>query len=116
MGALSCNKGKAGEREFANLLKSLSIEARRGRQYCGLPESPDVIGPDGLYIEVKRRKRITIQAHLAEARATAGGLAVPVLAHRRDREDWMVTIYAADLVKFARRILAATEREAQGGS
>jgi Holliday junction resolvase len=39
----SRNKGKVGEREFASLLREHGFDARRGQQFSGSPDSPDVV-------------------------------------------------------------------------
>lgn len=57
MGKMSRNKGKRGEREAAKILsKMLGMEIRRGVQYKGSGDSPDVSGLSaiGLHPEVKR--------------------------------------------------------------
>ena len=48
-------KGAQGEREFATVLKDLGIEARRGQQFSGGKDSPDVVADlTGVHFEVKR--------------------------------------------------------------
>lgn len=50
----SRQKGKRGEREAAAFLKSIGIEARRGQQYSGGKDSPDLITElHRVHIEVK---------------------------------------------------------------
>ena len=39
----SRQKGKVGEREFAALLRVQGFDARRGVQFCGGVDSPDVV-------------------------------------------------------------------------
>lgn len=56
----SNRKGKEGERELANLLKSHGYDCRRGQQFCGSNGDADVVGLPGIHIECKRvekRKR-----------------------------------------------------------
>ena len=104
----SCAKGKAGEREWAAWLRErLGLtDARRGRQFSGSPESPDVVGGiPGTHAEVKRVEALNLAAAVAQAVRDAGPDAVPYVAHRRNRADWLVTVRAADLAEFARRIV-----------
>jgi Holliday junction resolvase len=55
MGKMSRTKGKVGEREVAELLRANGFHAaRRGVQYQGGADSPDVIGLPGFHNEVKR--------------------------------------------------------------
>ena len=49
----SKDKGKRGERMAAAKFREHGFDARRGVQYSGGPDSPDVVGPEGLHIEVK---------------------------------------------------------------
>ena len=56
-------KGKRGELDAAHLLNHLfpGAEARRGQQYCGTPDSPDLVTSiPGLYVEVKNREAIRL--------------------------------------------------------
>lgn len=91
----SREKGKAGERELAAVLRRRkTVSARRGVQYSGSPdgESPDVVhNIPGLHIECKRVERLNIASAMAQARADCGAR-VPVVAHRRNREEWLVTL------------------------
>ena len=54
MGKASREKGKRGEREASNFFKPYGYETRRGVQYHGGPDSPDVVGLPDMHIEVKR--------------------------------------------------------------
>jgi len=54
-------KGGSGEREWANLLKSYGIQARRGQQFKGTKDSPDVETElKHLHFEVKRVEKLNI--------------------------------------------------------
>lgn len=106
MGKAEREKGKAGEREFAAWLRDkLGVAARRGRQFKGTPDSPDVVGLPGVHIEVKRRERLNVEKALDEAAATAGD-DIPLVAHRRSRKPWLVTFQADSLVELAQIIAA----------
>lgn len=52
----SRDKGKRGEREFASLLREHGFDARRGQQFAGGADSPDVVSDAlaWLHVEVKR--------------------------------------------------------------
>ena len=47
----SRDKGKRGERMAAKKFREHGFDTRRGVQYQGGPDSPDVVGPEGLHIE-----------------------------------------------------------------
>lgn len=98
MGRASREKGKAGEREFAAFLRSHGIEARRGVQYAGGGDSPDVVhGLDGVHFEVKRVERLSLWPSLEQAMQDAGGN-VPVVAHRSNKREWVVVLRAEDFL------------------
>lgn len=89
-------KGKRGEREAAAVLRAWGLEARRGRQYAGHEDAPDVVcGLFGFHVEVKRR-RCSADAWLREAREDAPGKR-PLVLHRGDRGEWLCTVCAADV-------------------
>ena len=100
-------KGKAGEREFAKLLRDLGVEARRGQQYSGGGDSPDVVSSlPGVHWGVKRVEALRLWDSLAQARDDAPTGSIPVVAHRANRRDWVAILPAADLV----RLLLALEQ------
>lgn len=117
-------KGAAGEREWRDYLRALGCtEARRGQQFAGGPDSPDVVGGfPGTHVEVKRVEALNIENAMRQAEHDAGynhetgkEAAVPYLsyvAHRRNRTEWLVTVRARNLVEFCRRVLAAQETKA----
>lgn len=57
----SRNKGAAGERELAKVLKGYGYDCRRGQQYCGANGDEDVVGLPGLHIECKRVERLNLE-------------------------------------------------------
>ena len=62
----SRQKGKRGEREAAVFLTVNGLPARRGQQFSGSPDSPDVVCPllPGVHLEVKRCERTNLEAWL----------------------------------------------------
>ena len=97
MGKKSREKGKRGERELAKKLNELfNVKARRGRQYKGSPESPDVHAFDGIHIECKRTEKFNAYAALEQAGDDAGD-AVPVVMHKRNYKPWIVVVELEDL-------------------
>lgn len=96
----SCQKGKRGERAWRDELIAHGYSARRGQQFSGSPDSPDVVCADlpGLHFEVKTVERLNLHDAMAQAVEDARGK-IPVVAHKRNRGDWMVTMRAADWFK-----------------
>lgn len=95
----SRQKGAAGEREFAHFLQDHKLSARRGQQFHGGADSPDVICEDltEVHFEVKRVEKFNIHASLKQAIKDAGSR-LPIVAHRRSKEDWLAVVRMADLI------------------
>ena len=106
----SRSKGARGERQWAKFLReSLGCsEARRGQQFAGGPDSPDVVGgiPE-THAEVKHTERLQLYSAMAQAIEDAG-TAVPYVASRRNRGEWLVTLRASDLERFAGLVIKKT--------
>ncbi len=98
----SRDKGARGEREFAAFLRSKGWEAKRGQQHAGGTDSPDVIHnvPD-VHFEIKRDEALRLHAAMAQAQRDCGDK-VPVVAHRRNRGEWLVTLSADDWLEVLR--------------
>lgn len=92
----SKRKGANGEREFARLCKSNGYDCRRSQQYCGAAGDADVIGLPGIHIEVKRVERLNIEAAMAQGKRDARAGEMPIVAHRRNDCEWLVTMRAED--------------------
>lgn len=56
----SRQKGAAGERELACILRDYGYNTRRGQQYSGANGDADVVGLPGIHIECKRVERLNI--------------------------------------------------------
>lgn len=105
----SRDKGAVGEREFAALLREWGYgDAKRGLQFKGGPDSPDVSGVPGVHFEVKRTEVFRLYAAVDQARRDADGKAIPVVAHRCNhkartcRGDWLFVLGPDDF----RRLIA----------
>lgn len=88
-GKRSREKGKRGEREIASLLREYGYDARRGVQYKGGQDSPDVVGLPGTHIEVKRTERLNLYDALSQSKADAGD-DMPIVLHRKNNAEWVV--------------------------
>lgn len=91
----SRNKGKVGEREFAALLREQGFDARRGQQFSGGAESPDVVSEAlaWLHFEIKRVEKLNLMDACAQAEGDSSGKPW-VVAHRRNHSPWLVTLRA----------------------
>jgi len=94
----SRDKGKRGEREWAKEVQTNTGRAsRRGQQFKGSPDSPDVI-TEGLpyHWEVKRVEAGNPYKWMDQATADVGEDQVPVVATRRNGRGWLVILHSND--------------------
>lgn len=103
MGTKSQRKGARGEREAAaEIARLFRVEARRGRQYCGDPEAPDVrTAIDQVHFEVKRTEWLRLYPALAQASADAGNEKIPVVLYRSNHQPWVAIVRLEDLPRLA---------------
>jgi len=97
----SRDKGARGEREFALLCRGEGYDVRRGQQFSGL-EGEDVVGLPNVHVEVKRVEKLNIYNAINQSKRDAIGTDMPIVAHRRDRCDWLITLQAADFFRLYR--------------
>lgn len=91
----SRTKGANGERAWRDELRANGYMARRGQQFQGSPDSPDVICDElaQFHFEVKRVQKLNIEDAMDQARRDAGSK-MPIVAHRRNFKPWLVTMDA----------------------
>jgi hypothetical protein len=89
----SRSKGKVGELEASKVwAKLFGCEARRGQQFSGSPDSPDVVCDiPGVHLEVKRTERFDLYGAIAQA-ANDAGENVPIVLHRANGKPWVAVI------------------------
>lgn len=99
----SRQKGAAAEREVANILTAKNLCARRGQQFSGGTDSPDVVCtelPD-VHFEVKRVQAGNLYSWFEQAVRDAGAKK-PIVVHRRNGKPWVAIMdfdFALDLLK-----------------
>lgn len=93
-------KGKVGERELANYLIDMGYGARRGQQFSGGTDSPDVVCPDleGIHLECKRVEAGNPYLWLEQAIRDAGSNKIPLVAHRKNRKEWVAILKLEDFL------------------
>ena len=102
MGRMSRQKGKRGERECAaELAAILGVDARRGVQYQGGPDSPDVV-LEGvpIHVEAKRTERLALWSAIEQANADAPAGKVPIVWHKANRKPSVVIVETDRLWEF----------------
>ncbi len=97
----SNRKGKVGEREISNYIKTTyKVDARRGQQHKGGADSPDIIVDiDGFHWEIKRDEHLNIDKALMQSTADAKDGEKPLVAHRKNRTKWKVTMWFDDFME-----------------
>jgi hypothetical protein len=126
-------KGARGERQWRDELRANGYAARRGQQFSGSPDSPDVVcaALAWVHFEVKAVERLNIEEamlqatrdcrvrnsecgiedHLTPALSPMGGEGdrkVPIVAHKRNHRPWLVTMGAEVFFRLLRGELPPT--------
>ena len=112
MGRSQRDKGKRGERLAAKAIQEcLGLPARRGVQFRGGPDSPDLeVQAPGLHWEVKFVEREAVRAWMEQAIAESGD-DVPVVLHKRSNWEWLVTVQLERLYDLITRLEKAIHAE-----
>lgn len=101
----SKRKGKVGELDLAHYLTGHGFEAKRGQQFKGTEDSPDVecerLNNLGWHIECKRTERFKLYEALEQAQKDSGNQK-PMVWHRRNNKDWVVVLDGKDFLQFAK--------------
>lgn len=100
----SRNKGKRGESEVTERLKSLDIgEVEDHRQERTDHNLPDTGIPGAVCVEVKYREKFNAYASMEQveqqASASKYSTSLRCVYHRRNRKDWLVVLRAGDFEK-----------------
>ena len=103
MGKLSREKGKRGERAVCDLLIKAGFAARRGQQFKGTKDSPDVIHSMwDIDIEAKWRQQWAVYDWLEKLNEEGSGR--PVVFAKRDRQPVVVLLYAEDFLQLMKEL------------
>lgn len=104
-GRSSKTKGKRGELEAAAALrKCFGGDIERTQQYCGRSGTGDLTGMPGVHLEVKRCESGNPYRWLDQAKRDAEDGQIPVVLHRRSREEWIVVVELGHLKRLAERL------------
>lgn len=95
----SRQKGAAGERELARILRDYGYNTRRGQQYSGANGDADVVGLPGVHIECKRVEKLNISEAMNQSIRDARPGEMPAVFHRKNCEPWKVTMLLGDWMK-----------------
>ena len=92
----SRNKGKTGELEIASKLREHGYDCRRGQQFSGINGDADVVGLPHVHLEIKRVERLNIEDAMSQSKRDAREGEKPVVMHRKNRCEWLVTMRLDD--------------------
>lgn len=114
MATNSRQKGARFERQLASLLREHGYEARRTAQYCGKSgDASDVVGLPGIHIEAKHQEKMYLYDWMAQAkRDAAGRLLLPVVFHKKNNAEILVTMELPDWMQIYREWEAGRDNEA----
>ena len=111
MAVNSRNKGKSGELELSRILREHGYDTRRGQQYCGSNGDADVVGLPYIHIECKRVEKLNLQKAMTQSIYDSRENEFPCVMHRKNREDWKVTMLLDDWIELYREWEAGKELE-----
>lgn len=95
-------KGARAERALAKKLREYGFEARRGQQFSGANGDPDVVGLPGIHIECKHVERLNVWDALAQSKRDARDGEMPVVMHKKNNTEWVVTMPLEDWIDLFR--------------
>lgn len=105
-------KGNRCEREFASILKDNGFEARRGMQFSGSPDSPDVVCEQlPIHWEVKAEQACTssrLLAAIEQVTRDAPAGKFRCVAHKKDGRGrkqpvWLITLPCQDFMEILKQ-------------
>jgi len=115
----SCSKGKRTEREFRDRLRDNGYKsARRGQQFSGSPESPDVVCEElsQFHFEVKGVERLNIWDAMYQSTKDSALAQFPVVAHKKNGESFLITMTFEDWIRLVKLAYPpVVEAKEQGG-
>ena len=116
MGRAQREKGARAERAWADFCREHGFSAaRRGCQlYQRGSEIADVEGLPYIHQEVKHVERLNVRAAMEQSERDAkeehrGRL--PIVAHKTNRKEWLVTMRAADWMRIYRAALRKAKND-----
>lgn len=101
---MACNsrrKGKNAELTCAKLINELfpHAQCRRSQQFKGDKTAADLTcdGLPGIMVEVKRRQSMNLHSVMNKSLEDCTEDQTPVIVHRKDNEEWLLTVRLEDL-------------------
>ena len=93
-------KGVRGEHQVRDLFRRFGFSARRGQQFQGTKDSPDVIVEDlTLLVESKFTEMTEVYTWMNKlTKEAAGSRRIPAVFHRKNRGKMLVSLDAEDFL------------------
>jgi Holliday junction resolvase len=113
MGKMQRTKGAKAEREFAEILnKKFGAKYKRTPLSGGMDLKGDIRRSygskhtivDDFHWEIKRQETISIHKWYNQAKSDAPSLMMPVVAFRRNNDEWKVTLSAEDFLNVIKEL------------
>lgn len=98
----SRSKGCRGERVWRDFLREHGFTARRGQQFAGGTDAPDVICEEMealFHPEVKFVENLNVYKAIEQAMRDCPENKKHYVAHRKNRKDWLVTMPAVEWIE-----------------
>ena len=104
-GRSSQRKGADGERELAALFREYGYPVERGGS-LSFGEVPDLTGLPGVHIECKRAEQLRVYDWMAQAERDSERFhdGLPAVFHRRNRQEWLVTMRLRDWLEMYQKV------------
>ena len=101
----SRDKGARFERAISELLRDHGWDARRGQQFSGGGDSPDVVHSiPNLHIEAKAVENLNLYKAMEQAQKDAKWGDIPSVWHKKNGKEVLVTITAKDFLELMDKI------------
>lgn len=110
----SKQKGARFERELAGRFRDYGYdESRRTAQYCGnTGDASDVVGLPGIHIEAKHQEQMRLYDWMEQAKRDSKGSGnIPVVFHKKNRAEILVTMRFDDFMNIYREYEAGRKGE-----
>jgi hypothetical protein len=102
----SKRKGKTGELSFCRLCKEQGYDVHRTAQFRGnTGAAGDVEGLPGVHVEVKNQERLNLRDAMAQSirdSEAEGKGNIPIVAHKKNNADWLITLRVKDFFEIYR--------------
>lgn len=104
-------KGKRNELLLAHFFQRWGFNARRGQQYAGINGDADVVGVPYLHVECKAVQKLNLDKAMEQSIRDAREGEIPTVVHRKDRQDWRITLSLEDFMPMYMAFLREKEAD-----